>query len=73
MANDIGGKYLCALLLLYIFTGGMMMPIPAIPKLNESAQKFILSCTNVVCNDCLLFSLIVFMPLKFLRTNQIKG
>ncbi len=32
-------KILCVLLLLYIIIGGILLPVPAIPKLNESARN----------------------------------
>lgn len=32
-------KILCVLLMLYILTAGLLFPVPAIPKLNESARN----------------------------------
>ena len=64
-------KILCALLLLYIFTGGILLPVPAIPKLNESARNLFYHVPMwYVMITCFLISSIY--GLKFLRHNRMK-
>ncbi len=64
-------KILCVLLLLYIIIGGILLPIPAIPKLNESARNLFYHVPMwYVMIVCFLVSSIY--ALKFLRKNQIK-
>jgi heme exporter protein C len=64
-------KILCVLLLLYIIIGGILLPIPAIPKLNESARNLFYHVPMwYVMIVCFLISSIY--ALKFLRKNSIK-
>jgi heme exporter protein C len=64
-------KILCVLLLLYIIIGGILLPVPAIPKLNESARNLFYHVPMwYVMIVCFLVSSIY--ALKFLRKNQIK-
>jgi heme exporter protein C len=63
-------KILCVLLLLYIFTAGILLPIPAIPKLNESARNLFYHVPMwYVMIVCFLISAIY--ALKYLRTNKV--
>jgi heme exporter protein C len=64
-------KILCVLLLLYIIIGGILLPVPAIPKLNESARNLFYHVPMwYVMIVCFLVSSIY--ALKFLRKNQVK-
>lgn len=65
-------KILCALLLLYIIIGGMLFPVPAIPKLNESARNLFYHVPMwYVMIVCFLVSSIY--ALKYLRSHHIKN
>lgn len=65
-------KILCTLLLLYCIIGGILLPIPAIPKLNESARNLFFHVPMwYVMIVCFLVSSI--FGLKYLRGNQIKN
>lgn len=62
-------KILCAVLLLYIFSGGILLSIPAIPKLNESARNLFYHVPMwYVMIVCFLVSAVY--ALKFLRSNK---
>lgn len=64
-------KILCALLLLYIFTAGILLPVPAIPKLNESARNLYYHVpmwyVMIVC-----FMVSAIYALKFLRKQLVE-
>ncbi|MBK7763958.1 MAG: cytochrome c biogenesis protein CcsA [Bacteroidetes bacterium] len=62
-------KILCVLLLLYIFSGGILLSIPAIPKLNESARNLFYHVPMwYVMIVCFLVSAVY--ALKFLGSNK---
>lgn len=63
-------KVVCAVLLGYILVAGILMPVPVIPKLNESARNLFFHVPMwYVMIICFLVSAVY--ALKFLRSNQI--
>lgn len=64
-------KILCVLLLVYIFSAGIILPIPAIPKLNESARNLFYHVPMwYVMIVCFLVSAIY--SILYLKNSQIK-
>ncbi|MEN9339821.1 MAG: cytochrome c biosis protein CcsA [Bacteroidota bacterium] len=64
-------KILCVILLLYIFSGGILLSVPAIPKLNESARNLFY---HVPMWYVMIVSFLIsaVYALKYLRSNQVK-
>ncbi len=64
-------KILCVILLLYIFSGGILLSVPAIPKLNESARNLFY---HVPMWYVMIVSFLIsaVYALKYLRSNQAK-
>ncbi len=63
-------KVLCVILLVYILVGGILFPVPVIPKLNESARNLFFHVPMwYVMIICFLVSAVY--ALKFLRSNQL--
>ena len=64
-------KILCSILLLYIFSAGIIFDIPAIPKLNESARNLFYHVPMwYVMIICFLISAIY--SIRYLKNNAIK-
>ncbi|MBL7767118.1 MAG: cytochrome c biogenesis protein CcsA [Chitinophagaceae bacterium] len=64
-------KILCVLILLYVIIGGILLPVPAIPKLNESARNLFFHVPMwYVMIVCFLVSAIY--ALRFLLKSQTK-
>lgn len=64
-------KFLCVLLLIYIFVGGILLPVPRVADLQETIRNLYFHVCMWFCM-MILFTISVVNAIKYLRKNDLE-